>query len=353
MDLNVSRPLSGPIVMLGAAVAVAGGLASPAAALTITPIFDSSITSAGNAAAVEGAISSAIGTIDSLFTDPGTLDVVFKSQSGSFLGASQSADYSVSYAGYQSLLQADSAANPTNTVLATAIAHLSQGNDANGAYGITGTSALFRVGLGQSWALPCFDSSGTGITACGGTSTNPGIADGVVYLSTSYPFYYSPSSYVAGAYNARVTIEHELDEILGGGGQGSVLNDIQRGATVCCYGPLDLYRYSAPGVPSFTTSSTATAYLSVNGGTTDVVAFNQSSTGDYGDTLPNSQYVQSAFTGTNSTAPYNASSPEVTMLSAIGYDPVATPEPASLALLGPAIAGIGWMRRRGGGSQPR
>ena len=39
-------------------------------------------------------------------------------------------------------------------------------------------------------------------------------------------------------------------------------------------------------LPSFTTSGAATSYLSINGGLTKVVGFNQDSNGDYADFAP-------------------------------------------------------------------
>ena len=363
MDLNVCRPLAGPIVTMGAAVSVASGLALPAQALVITPYFQTSITSAGDAAAVEGSINAAIGTIEALYTNAGTIGIDFAQAAGSFLGQSEAGDATLSYTQYTNLLRSDSAANPANTVLSSAVAHLSQGNDAAGTSNIAATTALLRVGLGDHFATPCFDASGGAVIACGGTSGATAVADGIVTLSTSHSFFFTPSGYSSGEYNATETFEHEINEVLGGGGQGSVLNAIQQGFTAYnnLYGPLDLYRYCiagstnytltgtaigtcTTGTPSFTESGSASAYLSVNGGTTDIVGFNQQSTGDYAD-FGASGDVQSAFTGTGGTAPYTTASPEYAMMQSIGYDGV-VPEPASLALLAPAIAGLRFVRRR-------
>ena len=55
--------------------------------------------------------------------------------------------------------------------------------------------------------------------------------------------------------------------------------------------PLDLFRYGAAGVRSFTTSAAATSYFSIDGGTTNLVGFNQyspaGSVNDYGDWFSN------------------------------------------------------------------
>jgi hypothetical protein len=54
--------------------------ASPAQAddLVITPIFDTSITSQANAAAIENSINQAIGIYESLFTDNITVSILFR-----------------------------------------------------------------------------------------------------------------------------------------------------------------------------------------------------------------------------------------------------------------------------------
>ena len=75
--------------------------------------------------------------------------------------------------------------------------------------------------------------------------------------------------------------QHEIMEILGGGGAGSTLGSFDGVA----YGATDLYRYSGLS-KSYTTDTTATACLSVDGGQTCIAAFNQTGGGsDYGDFL--------------------------------------------------------------------
>lgn len=264
------------------------GLAGPARALTIIPDFSSSITGASNAAAIEGAIDSAASTIGSLFSNPFSVTILFEAVhdgSNGFLAASESSYYTDSYSGFTSLLKSDAAANPANTILNSAVANLSSGNK-GGTDGIIATNTVFEA-LGLS--LP-------GAYNTAGAYVGSGTVDGVVLLNLDQPLSFTePLPAYNGRnleYDATRAVEHEIDEVLGGGGSGSTLNDIayygknNRADPFTYYeGALDLYRYSAQGKASFSTSP-ALSYLSVNGGKTSVVGFNQYAQGDLADFGP-------------------------------------------------------------------
>jgi hypothetical protein len=328
----------------------------PVQALLITPTFDSTITSAGNATDVENAIDTAIAAIDGLYGNSIAVSVDFKLGPGNFLARTDQSLFDVAYGTYTNALSADAAANPANTVLATAIANLSKGNNASGTSDMAITQAQSRMlGLGSASGF-----------------------DATVTLSTAQPLDYTrPTPAYNGSnleYDAIGAIEHELDEVLGGGGAGSTLN--ARGSSCLTnpsgfscnkYGSLDLYRYSAPNTPSFTfaTGITASSFFSINGGVTNIVGFNQNrglavaNWGDFGDWGPNNTqcsgggfggpgaFIQDAFFCNNQQrADYTTLSPEFTMLEAIGWDPALVPEAGTLTILSTALLGLAATRRR-------
>ena len=338
-----------PLSILSGALGLA--LCLPAVAMNIQPVYESSITSAGNAVAIETVINAAAQDIGSLFSNPGTVIINFGVGTGNFLGETSSDPYTLSYADYTALLRGDAASHPNNTTLASAVANLAFGNDANGAKGIAASSADLRVGLGLSEAIPCCSGADGTITL------NSTLLD---WTTGNVPAFNGSNT----IYDALGTAEHEIDEVLGAGGQGSTLNGIQQGVPgfSSFYGPLDLYRYSALHTPSFTTSASATSYFSVDGGRTSIEQFNQQSSGDYADFGPNKTcsndpaaaggplgVVQDAFSCPNFSAYVTASSPEVKMLESIGYDPASVPEPSMLdcMLLGIiGLCGIAFVPRR-------
>lgn len=316
---------------------------SPASAgFIITPTFDTSIMNSGNKTALEGAINTAIHNLEGLYLSNVNIPVTFSyspAAAGILLSTGQ-VFYDVSYASYKSALQSDSAATPTNLVLVSALTNLPKGNDADGANDMALTAAQVNLLSGN--------------TACSGSA-----CDGSITININSNQTFSLSEPTPGnQFDLIGGLEHELDETMGGGGAGSTLNSI---ASSCVsqptgffcdkYGATDLLRYSANNTPGFSTLSTATAYLSINGGATRLVSFNQDSGGDYGDFAPSGtgagQRIQNAFNSTGQDATYTTSSPEFTMLEAIGWDGVlATPEPGTIVLVGVGLALIGVARRR-------
>jgi hypothetical protein len=176
--------------------------------------------------------------------------------------------------------------------------------------------------------------------------------DGIVTLNSTFGSqfdFFRGDGILPNQFDAQRFFQHEIDEVLG---LGSILGS--GSSTTTNIKPQDLFRYSAAGTRSLTLSSTATSYLSIDGGLTNLVGFNQDGSGDYGDWLSPAcgaavQYVQYAFTCTGSIADVSATSPEGINLDVIGYDltstAIAIPEPASALLLATGFLGLGLMRR--------
>ena len=151
---------------------------------------------------------------------------------------------------------------------------------------------------------------------------------------------------MAGAYDATRVVEHEIDEVLG---LGSILPATTDFNSVTGYRPQDLFRYSSAHTRQnpLNGSGAVTSYFSIDDGVTNIVGFNQASTGDYGDWLSSSgcpAFVQDAFSCFGQFADVSATSPEGINLDVIGYNPA--PEPTSMILMVSGILLIAASRRR-------
>src|SRR3984957_13335839 len=206
--------------------------------------------------------------------------------------------------------------------------------------------------------------------AANGNFVGLGAFDAVITINIDQPYTYTePVPVYDGhnvTYDATRAVEHEIDEVLGGGGSGSTLNYVSQFGTdnpdsvfTFYQGALDLYRYSAPETPSFSTSEAAGAYLSINGGASEIVGFNNFPQGDYGDFGPNidscagggfggpAGLIQDAFSCNSETAEkFTSVSPEYSMLESIGYDPTVVPEASTWLMLLVGFGGLGFAGHR-------
>jgi hypothetical protein len=329
----------------GSLAASALMVASQAHALNIQPFFDSSITGAPNAAQIESTIDHAISFYHA-FSNPETVKIIY-ALAPVGLGASETTLYGdpttptggIPFGEYAFLLTLQSALHPENSVLATAVANLGTGNTMD----ILAPSANLRAfGLDTPGAFGTDGSFGAG-----------GDFDAIVFLDPTAPMNFG--SPIPGAFDATPVIQHETDEVLGVGGPGSLLGFGLPGLM----GVEDIYRYNGSGSGSFSTDTSEHAYLSIDGGATDIKDFNQNGLGDYADwaktkCLGGGAHVQDwAGCPFPLDAPVHLllSSPEVIGLQAIGYNLRAdgvVPEPATWALMlgGFGLAGAALRRRR-------
>jgi hypothetical protein len=312
------------------AIALVCAVAPAHASLIINPTFGSSITTDPNAAVIEGAIRAGIAEIEGDISSPNalTVSILFNSMNTG-LGESSTAIGHVSYFDYYNALKAVATSPNQLTALASlgpAPTGQSSGNPVNGNTAVIITSAEAR-NLG-------FNTPGVGF-------------DSVISLNTSIT---SPPNPLSGFYGLESVATHEMDETLGVGGPATTLTGT--GSLTGAVGDLDLYRYSAPGVRSYSNTQTTSpfAYLSIDGGVTVLSYFNQTAGDDFADWLSNpipagfGPQVQDAFgkPGTNPSLGVN----ELTAFNAIGYELV-LPEPSSLALVGLGLAlGCCFARRR-------
>ena len=299
----------------------------PSTGLTIHPTFDSSITGNSNSAAIEAMINRAIAIYESLFSDPITIEIRFRYASTGPDGTplpqgliSQSVTVlytNITWNTYINALRAD--------------ARTSNDNTANASLPATALSTNIRPGSANGRSLGL--NTPTAMFADG--SVGPGGPyDGIVTLNSTKPFQFS-RPVTATNFDAQRMTEHEMDEVIGFGsyiGQNS--SDLR---------PQDLFSWSSTGHRN--TTSSGTRYLSINGGVTNIVGFNQDPNGDFGDWLsapcPQAHpYPQNAFSCAGQSLDIAATSPEGVNLDVIGYDlvqapPVTpTPTPTARAIVG-------------------
>jgi uncharacterized protein YbdZ (MbtH family) len=232
--------------------------------MNINVTYGSSVTSQSNAAQIEGAIGAAVQFYEAAFTDNNiTINIDF--QYGP-LGAGAAAENSFSYETftYSQIVNALKA-NDTSAVDAEAYLTLPVSDPTGGSgddYALTTAQAR---ALGLSSDTPTFDD--------------------VVTLNSNLSWDFNPyNRSVSGEYDAIGALEHEMSE--GGMGRiGSMGTYIASGV----WTPLDLFRYSSPGVRQLTPNASVNGFFSLNGQQLLTEYNNPTNGGDASDWLPSIQ----------------------------------------------------------------
>jgi len=313
-----------------ASLAVLGGT-TPAHALTFNLTFDdASFTAAGyNVASVHNAVNFVAGEFSSLFNDPIHVNIHILAGNTGLGGSSTALVGFLNYAATRTALISDNTLHPSTD-------------------GTTSVNNLPGVNptINDQYAFSHAQAKALGLIG----DTVVADDDGTYTFSNAQNYTFATTQagrQAAGAFDFVGVTEHEFSEIMGRipglgttafNGNPSFLVD-------------DLFRFTASGVPSFTTSATG-VYFSINNGATNLVGFNSTPGNDlqdYAGAVPTDPY--NASTGPNQA--HLLSGVDITNMDVIGYDLItqgtAAPEPSSLAILGLGLIGAGFgIRRRKG-----
>jgi hypothetical protein len=224
-------------------------------------------------------------------------------ESGGVLSSSSTFSFTFDYTNYRAAL----VSHATTADDATALAHLPNftNNPVNGTNNIDLHAPLGR--------------------ALGFSATPPGQPDGTISLNTSLMnLGLVPTD--PNKYSLFTTASHAIDEVLG---FKSALDGLTNGAAAPTgpISPEDLFRYDQSGLRSFTTSSNAVSFFSLDG-TTDLAQFNQQQYDFHdwysinGNQIPQ---VQDAYLVPGVSPVLGV---ELRVLDAIGFTRVLTPAPA-------------------------
>lgn len=292
-------------------------MAAPSHAMTIDYVWTGGGLVPGD---VQSAFNGVSAIYAALFSDPITVTINFNFGSIGSNAAQNSpnlftytTDNQSAYTDIRNALQADQ----TTYIDQVALSHLPASEPA-----VFGTR------------LPVFSSAEAKALGVGGTSVDGTITFSSSLYSSNLYYFRGNGTITASQYDFWAVLMHETDEEL-----GSFSFVGQPGY----YSVSDLFRYDSAG-RSFTTSATDQAFFSVDG-TTPIVYYNQSGTGDYGDYVsgcPSNPHVQDWAACPGHIV--NLSTAEISLLDAIGYDST-VPEPATFFVVGAGAIPLLWRRR--------
>lgn len=294
-SLNLSHVRN---LMAGAAAAAVFAFASPANALVITPVYDSTVTSSPYAQAIQSAFASVASQFQYAFSNPVTLKIGVSFgyiatnrplPAGDIAASLEPISTYYSYSLVSGYLAAAAAANPTDSVLASAVRSLPTLNPTNSLNG-------YAIPYGEAQALHIFPAVMR-------------LASGYVGFASSVNWDFNPvDGITAGSYDFQGLVAHEISEVMG---RITGLTSATPGFAT----PFDAMRYTAPGVSSF--SFNTPAYFSIDGGKTNLGVFNSGGGGDRSDWAGIAGDVSNAYLNTGTL--YTLSSADWNILDALGW----------------------------------
>jgi Ca2+-binding RTX toxin-like protein len=229
---------------------------------------------------------------------------------------------------YQQVRSALATADARSPTASAAIASLPAVDPTNGATFVMTTAEEKALGL-----------------YTGGSST----IDGYIGLSSTGPYAFAANNRaVPGDYDAIGAIEHEISEVLGRNVIAGQPMSIPSHGTLNVDQPLDLFRYTAPNVHSFTPGPNT--YFSVDGGATYLKNFNDGTLGgDDGDwATTGAPDASDAFAGVGVEA--DLSTADARVLELLGYGLSSVSMLSGGPTVGPGLAGFPRLAPPAGGA---
>jgi hypothetical protein len=314
------------------------GMAQPAQALVITPIFENSWTANAPSGATT-VVNNVISEFEGLYSNPVTINVQFgwgdingSALPNNALGVanfpSQNPQYTFTQT--ETLMQNASLVQSNNVALATAVANLPS------SYPNPSGSTSFFVPDTEYLALTGAAQNADPVESFTGYGTLNG---------TGFGWDFSGNTPSASNFDFTAVVEHEVAHAMGRvdwAFQSGVANGAPPKLS-----PLDFYKYDC-GTTTLDPRFNATCF-SINGGVTDLQTFsNQSDSGDWfgpsgtgGDSFD--AFLAPGYKAVMSTA-------DITEMCALGWQDCAAvnpaPEPGTLALLSTSLLGLLSLRRR-------